>query len=81
MIGVRGGESLDARHAPSSADKKETAGSFRPSQVAPSGVHRDSPTVDSIVDDTDVETADDETTRFRAEYFFNGYNAFCLLSL
>jgi len=36
---------------------------------------------DSIVDDTDVETADGETTRFRAEYFFNGYNAFCLLSL
>jgi len=34
---------------------------------------------DSIVDDTDVETADGETTRFRAEYFFNGYNAFCLL--
>jgi len=36
---------------------------------------------DSIADNIDVETADGETTSFRAEYFFNGYNAFCLLSL
>jgi hypothetical protein len=30
---------------PANADKKETAGSLRPSQVAPSRVHRDSPAV------------------------------------
>lgn len=35
---------------------------------------------DSVVDDVDVETANGETTRFRAEYFFNGYNVFCLLT-
>jgi hypothetical protein len=34
---------------------------------------------DSIIDAIDVETADGATTRFRAEYFFNGYSAFCLL--
>lgn len=35
---------------------------------------------DSIEDNVDVETADGETTSFRAEYFFNGYNAFSLLT-
>jgi len=36
---------------------------------------------DSIVDDLELHTADGELTRFRAEYFFNGYNSFCLLSI
>jgi len=36
---------------------------------------------DSVIDHIDVQTAGGETTRFHAEYFFNGYNAFCLLSL
>lgn len=35
---------------------------------------------DSIVDDMDVEIQGKETMRFRAEYFSNGYNAFCLLT-
>jgi hypothetical protein len=35
---------------------------------------------DSITDEVMIETANGETTRFHAEYFFNGYNAFCLLS-
>jgi Zn-dependent peptidase ImmA (M78 family) len=35
---------------------------------------------DSIVDDVTVETGGGETTTFRAEYFFNGHNAFCLLT-
>ena len=35
---------------------------------------------DSIVDDMDVEIQGKETVRFRAEYFSNGYNAFCLLT-
>jgi hypothetical protein len=34
---------------------------------------------DSVSTDTDVEIAGKETARFGAEYFFNGYNAFCLL--
>lgn len=35
---------------------------------------------DSIADDVDVEIAGDETVRFHGEYFFNGHNAFCLLT-
>ena len=35
---------------------------------------------DSITEEVAVETADGETTRFRAEYFFDGYSAFCVLS-
>ncbi len=35
---------------------------------------------DSIVTDVLIETGRAQTTRFRAEYFFNGYTAFCLLS-
>lgn len=35
---------------------------------------------DSLSDDVSVETGDGETTRFRAEYFFNGHNAFCLIT-
>ncbi len=35
---------------------------------------------DSIVDHIAVQTAGGETTSFHAEYFFNGYNAFCLLT-
>jgi len=35
---------------------------------------------DSIVDHMDVQTANGETTRLRAEYFFNGHNALCLLT-
>lgn len=34
----------------------------------------------SITNDVMIETANGETTRFHAEYFFNGHNAFCLLS-
>jgi hypothetical protein len=36
---------------------------------------------DSIVDDVTIETANGETARFHAEYFCNGYIAFCLLSV
>jgi len=35
---------------------------------------------DSIVTSVAVRTGHDEKTTFRAEYFFNGYVAFCLLS-
>jgi hypothetical protein len=35
---------------------------------------------ESIVEEVAVETADGETTRFKAEYFFNGYSAFCLVT-
>jgi len=35
---------------------------------------------DSITDEVAVKTGDGQTTRFRAEYFFNGYAAFCLLT-
>lgn len=35
---------------------------------------------DSIVEEVSVATAAGGTTRFKAEYFFNGYSAFCLLS-
>jgi hypothetical protein len=35
---------------------------------------------DAIADEVAIETADGETTRFRAEYFFNGYSAFCLIT-
>ncbi len=35
---------------------------------------------DAIAEEVAIETADGETTRFRAEYFFNGYSAFCLIT-
>ena len=35
---------------------------------------------DSIANDVSIQTANGQTTRFHAEYFFNGYNAFCLMS-
>lgn len=35
---------------------------------------------DSIVTSVTVRTGRDQTTRFKAEYFFNGYSAFCLLA-
>jgi len=35
---------------------------------------------DAIADEVAIETADGETTRFRAEYFFNGHSAFCLIT-
>jgi len=35
---------------------------------------------DVIADEVAIETADGETTRFRAEYFFNGYSAFGLIT-
>jgi len=36
---------------------------------------------DSIIDEIQLQRPDGAVTRFRAEYFFNGYNAFCLLSI
>jgi len=35
---------------------------------------------DTIAEEVAIQTADGKTTRFRAEYFFNGHNAFCLLT-
>ena len=35
---------------------------------------------DVIADEVTIETANGESTRFRAEYFFNGYSAFCLIT-
>ncbi|MEI6452359.1 MAG: ImmA/IrrE family metallo-endopeptidase [Actinomycetes bacterium] len=35
---------------------------------------------DTVAEEVAIETGDGETTRFRAEYFFNGYSAFCLIT-